>query len=229
MNHFSPATFFHLGMQLFCALFGGLVAYFVMDALEPMIMVAFKRKRLGFPRAQLLRLGTFLGFALMVFFLVGEIGIGSGGKGKGTATHDGTGDGTADSGPPKKTAESLVPVMVPRPMVRDFRVRVIAPDLAARIPATGGDTRKLFLLWDGEAREPVALDYHETLQRVDAWRQTLPKGVEPRLTLVYTNNDPDDYSPILQGFSRFLNERAVILERRTASDAETAIQGVTRP
>jgi hypothetical protein len=49
------------------------------------------------------------------------------------------------------------------------------------------------------------------------------------LTLVYTNDDPDDYSPILQGFSRFLNERGVVLERRTASDAESTIQGVKRP
>jgi hypothetical protein len=87
----------------------------------------------------------------------------------------------------------------------------------------------LFLIWDGESRDPVALDYHEALLRVDSWKQSLATGAEPRLTLVYTNDDPDDYSPILQGFSKFLNERGVLLERRTASDAESTIQGVKRP
>ena len=229
MNHFYPATFFHLGMQLFCALFGGLVAYFVIDAFEPMIMVAFKRKRLGFPKAQLLRLGGFLGFALMAFFLVGEIGTGRGGKAQGTGTKEGAGDGTTESGKTSKSAEPVVPVVAPRAVVRDFRVRVIPPDLAARHPATNGDTRKLFLIWDGESRDPVALDYQEALLRVDSWKQSLATGAEPRLTLVYTNDDPDDYSPILRGFSKFLNERGVVLERRTASDAESAIQGVKRP
>jgi len=220
MNYFSAATFFTYAVQLFCALAGGLTAYFVTDILEPMVMTALMRPRLAFPRAQMLRLGTFAGFALLVFFLVGEVGPGGGrGRGNGETRSGLSGKAGADGVVSVPGAET--PPVESKKTPLEFRVRVLSPESAAKHPGAKGDIRRLFLVWDGGKPEPDLLDFHETRERVDAWKKTLAPGIDPRVALVYTNDDPDDAAPIVVGFSRFLRDVGVELERRTASDAET--------
>lgn len=228
MNYFSAATFFTYAVQLFCALAGGLTAYFVTDILEPMVMTALMRPRLSFPRAQMLRLGTFAGFALLVFFLVGEVGPGGG-----------RGSGSGENGPgasSKAGAEGVVsiagmeaPPAESKKSPREFRVRVLSPESAAKYPGAKGDIRRLFLVWDGGKREPDLLDFHETRERVDAWKKEISPENDPRVALVYTNDDPDDAAPIVVGFSRFLRDLGVELERRTASDAEAFVPVPAQP
>ena len=230
MNYFSAAIFFTYAIQLFCALAGGLTAYFVMDILEPMVMTALMRPRLSFPRAQILRFGTFAAFALLVFFLVGEVGPG-GAKGRGY------GDGETRPGAAGKSgADSVASVpageateLKSKIPPKEFRVRVLSPESAAKYPGSKGEIRRLFLVWDGGKPGPDLLDFHETRERVDAWKKTLSTGTDPRVSLIYTNDDPDDTAPIVVGFSRFLRDGGVELERRTASDAETFVPVATNP
>lgn len=230
MNHFSPAIFFNHAVQLFCALAAGLTAYFVMDILEPMVMTAIMRPRLSFPRAQMLRLGTFAGFALLVFFLVGEVGPGGGrgrinGDGESRPGAAGRVGGDADGSASRIEATAVAS----KPPPREFRVRVLSPEMAARYPGAKGDIRRLFLVWDGGKPEPDLLDFHETKERVDTWKKAVSPGHEARISLVYTNDDPDDAAPIVVGFSRFLRDGGVDLERRTASDAEAFVPLPARP
>lgn len=216
MSHFSAAAYFSWAIQIFCALAGGLTAYLVTDILEPMVMTALLRPRLTFPRAQLVRLGAFGAFALLVFFLVGEVGPG-GGSGWTTRGVEGT-EGAKGSAPVKGRETLAAPSAQ-----RDFRVRVLAPETAAKHIRSNGDTRKLFLVWEGAGTDPDLLDFHEARERVAAWKKTAPASGEPRISLVYTNDDPDDTAPIVVGFSRFLRDGGIGLDRRTASDSESAI------
>jgi len=228
MNHFSAAMFFTLAIQLFCALAGGLTAFFVIDMLEPMVMTAMMRPRLTFPRNMILRWGGFAGFGLLVFFLVGEVGSTGGGAAGGGGQQKGKGVGgiPSDSSPSRQENTETV---VAKKSGKDIRVRVLAPEIAAKLPGAMGDTRRLFLYWDGPTSEPELLDYHATREKIDGWRKNNTSSTEPRLTLVYTNDDPDDASPIIVGFSRFLNDLGVALERRTANDFETAAVPASKP
>lgn len=220
MDPFNPSLLFLAWLpRILLGVAGFLVGSLIGQQLVGYALPIIKKRPASNNETFAIRVFSSLGFALFCFLMAGPFGLGGpSGKGGGGLAIPNEGMDTSEVAKdnPVKIKDS------PGKKSTRLQMRILSPEFAKNYSGESFGTGKLFWFHQdpaiGSELKPKLVDWMGAQELLGKWKEVQPAGSALLVDYLYTRQDPDITSSLVEQVQRWFSDQGIVLKREAAAE-----------